>query len=442
MRNNFARDSLRARMTRGFALFIGALLLLAWFAFTLYTRHVQRRDEARVLANNTEELRDALSASRHLSPPQMQRTVAEEGDELRALGGAILVFDGAEKIVATSKKHPVAFDDNWSQREFPSGKYRVVLGIPRREYSHESRERIALLLALCALVAIASAAGAWVLVGRTLSPIDALAQRAAAASTESLHVQLTAPSRDMEIARLVETLNQMLNRLGETAALRGRFYAAAAHELRTPLQALMGHLEVALSRPRTAPELESALRESHTQAERLTTLVQDLLLLNQLESAASRAPAMALDFADVCETELSHLQLLLRERGASTRTAFCDDCEIEAPWNHAVMLVRNLLENAAKYAARGSIIEIEIARENGALQLSIFNSCDLPGGDLSRFFEPFYRPDESRNSATGGNGLGLAICRAICDADGWKISLHRARNGVQARVVLRDSPGD
>ena len=429
-------------MTRGFALFIGFLLLLAWLAFTLYTRHVQRRDEARVLAGSTKELRGELGAARHLSPQQMQRIVTEEGDELRALGGAILVFDGAGKMVATSKKHPAQFNDNWSQREFFSGNYRVVLGVPRREYSRESRERSALLLALCALVTLASAAGAWVLVGRTLSPIDALAQRAAAASTESLRVQLAPPSRDAEIARLVETLNEMLHRLSETAASRGRFYAAAAHELRTPLQALNGHLEVALSRPRTVAESESALRESHAQAERLTELVQDLLLLNQLEGAASRPPSVALDLADVCETELSHLQALLRESDASTRTMFSDDCEIDAPWNHAVMLMRNLLENAAKYATLGSVIEIEIARENGALQLRVFNHCDLPEGDLARLFEPFYRPDESRNSATGGNGLGLAICRAICDTNGWHVSLQRARDGVEARVVFHGNCDD
>ena len=88
------------------------------------------------------------------------------------------------------------------------------------------------------------------MVGRTLSPIDRLSRQAAAASVESLDVRLAAPSRDAEVVRLVATLNGLLQRLSDAAESRGRFYAAASHELRNPLQALLGHVEVTLDKER------------------------------------------------------------------------------------------------------------------------------------------------------------------------------------------------
>src|SRR5207302_7423918 len=126
-----------------------------------------------------------------------------------------------------------------------------------------------LLLSLFAVLGVAG--GAWLLVGQTLSPIHRLAVQASAASVEKMQVRLKAPSRDAEVVDLVDTLNGLLSRLAETAAVKGRFYAAASHELRTPLQALSGHLEVALSRGRTAEEYETFLQEASKQAGRLTS---------------------------------------------------------------------------------------------------------------------------------------------------------------------------
>ena len=74
------------------------------------------------------------------------------------------------------------------------------------------------------------------------------------------------------------------------------------------------------------------------------------------------------------------------------------------------------------------------AGKDGA-QLRVWNACELPAGaDLSGWFEPFYRPDESRNSQTGGNGLGLSIVAALARANGWKVELQAHDAGVTAQV--------
>ena len=214
---------------------------------------------------------------------------------------------------------------------------------------------------------------------------------------------------------------------------RERFYAAAAHELRTPLQALSGHLEVALSRSRGAEEYRAALGEGHAQTERLTVLVQDLLLLNHLDAQSARPAAVRLDLADLCESELRTLRVLAEKRALKIELDLPERCEINAPWNHVTMLLRNLLENAVKYATSGGNVRVQLKNAT----LTICNDCVFDNAlEPEKLFEPFYRPDTSRTSATGGNGLGLAICRSICQSNNWTIALRAEENSLCATVVF------
>lgn len=431
-------NSIRARMTLGFALFIAVLMLAVCAAFFVYTRHTARKNADARLASTAASIQQELSGGQH-SLDKPEEFLTEEDDDLRAADAALIIVDKANRVVAQSQQHVPSWpprDDEWRIISFESGARRVVIGVEWHETEEALRERTYFLLALSAFVVALSSLGAWILVGRTLAPIDGLARQTKAASTESLRVQLESPSPDAEISRLVATLNDLLARLGETAATRGRFYAAASHELRTPLQALTGHLEVALSRRRDAEDYQTALSEAHAQAERLTSLVQDLLLLNQLDADTSRPPAVLLDVADMCVSELSLLRSLADERGLSIELSLPDACEITAPWNHATMLLRNLLENAVKYATPGGKVRLNLAQNT----LTICNDCaPVAGWDADKYFEPFFRPDASRNSQTGGNGLGLAICKAIADSNGWTLTLKQEENGVCAVVVFAPS---
>ncbi|HEX8234795.1 MAG TPA: histidine kinase dimerization/phospho-acceptor domain-containing protein [Abditibacteriaceae bacterium] len=429
-------NSIRARMTVGFAFFIAFLMLAVCAAFFVYTSRSDRKNADARLAFAALEIQRELRDGEH-SLKDPAELVREENEELRAADVAIMVVDKGNRVLAQSRRavlHWPPQGDEWRTTNFQVGTHTVVIGVEWHKTAKALHERTLFLLGLSAFVVAFSSLGAWVLVGRTLAPIDGLARQATAASTESLRVQLAAPSPDAEITHLVVTLNDLLARLGETAATRGRFYAAASHELRTPLQALTGHLEVALSRQRDAEDYKSALHEAHSQAERLTALVQDLLLLNQLEADTSRPPGVLLDIGDMCVSELSPLRSLAAERGLTIELSLPDACEISASWNHATMLLRNLLENAVKYATRGGNVRVQLIQST----LTICNDCaPVAGWDTNKYFEPFFRPDASRNSQTGGNGLGLAICKAICTSNGWDISLHHDVGGVCALVRFK-----
>ncbi len=111
------------------------------------------------------------------------------------------------------------------------------------------------------------------------------------------------------------------------------------------------------------------------------------------------------------------------------------DANLEAPSAHVEMLLRNLVENAVKYATPGTALHVELLDSPDKARFEICNACELPPDAHSdEWFEPFFRPDDSRNSQTGGNGLGLAICRSICASNGWKITLCPSERGVGALV--------
>jgi signal transduction histidine kinase len=290
------------------------------------------------------------------------------------------------------------------------------------------------LFTLSAAVLVAFTVGAWLVVGWTLSPIRSLARQASSASADGPRTRLACPSRDAEIIELVGTLNGFLSRMEAAVEEKSHFYAAASHELRTPLQALLGHLEVTLGQPRSAEEYQATVQEAHTQARRLVSLVEGVLLLHQLQGVAV-TESESLCISAVVKQNLEMLGPLLEARSLRVTTELESGITAVSIPTHASVLVRNLLENAAKYGREGGLLSITLDRKHGLPRLRIENEvADGATIPVDRLFEPFYREDASRSAKSGGNGLGLAICRAVAKANGWKLSLMQENSFVVAEV--------
>lgn len=227
---------------------------------------------------------------------------------------------------------------------------------------------------------------------------------------------------------------------------RGRFYAAASHELRTPIQVLLGEIDVAKSRPRTVEQHETVLAQLQSHSERLAMLVQDLLQLNALEMRQSQPAREPINLRFWVERAFEQQGAALEARQLYLEPRI-EDAWLEAPPTHVEILLRNLLENAVKYASPNTFLNVRLTRKPDEVIFTVWNACELPSGcEVEAWFEPFFRPDASRSSHTGGNGLGLSICRAICDANGWDITLRSESGGLCTQVkfggALRTSSSD
>jgi signal transduction histidine kinase len=428
-------SSMRARMTATLVLAIALVMLVVCSGLLWYAQHAAERN-ADLLMNSMAE-----RVGHDLGSEGPEAGLGDEVRDMKADNLAFLIVDATGGVIRQSPGPvpiwPRTKDDGWRVVTNPAGVYTIVIGLSWEKTAKTLRSQSAALLFLGLCVILTAGIGAWLLVGRTLSPIGALSRQAQAATTESLRVHLSPPSRDAEVVELVATLNGLLARLAETVASRGRFYAAASHELRTPLQALTGHLEMALARERTREEYRAGFEEAYQQARQLSSLVRDLLLLNQLDAAPSPPSTETVNLTDICERTLGRYAQLIAERALRVRTRMVTDVEVLAPPTHVDMLARNLIENAAKYATPGGVVGIEIDPSPDSTRLEVFNECPpLPAEAAAHLFEPFYRPDESRALETGGNGLGLAICKAIAVCNAWTLTLLPDAGGSRIAVVF------
>jgi signal transduction histidine kinase len=424
-------------MTLGFVLVLAPFLLVTCLVLVLVSTRLDTVRTQALLRQTVTQARRVLSRP----DPDWRDGLADlmARPALREHEVGLLVLDGRRVVWRSSDglpTRPVAAGGAWQVAVRKAGPLTVFALHPSPERTARRDHLLWELLILCLCVTIGAAAGAWALVGWTLRPIHQLSRQSDAAAADGLDVQLNAPSQDAEVVELVGTLNGLLARQARAAAAKGRFYAAASHELRTPLQALSGHLELALSRPRRPEEYKAALDEAQGQARRLTALVRALLLLHQLEGPG-RPPQEPTDLTAVCDNALALIGPLLVERGLRLTAEIAEGAGILAAPTHAEMLVRNLLENASRHATAEGHVSVKLTRPPGGAHLKVSNECTLPDAeDPQTWLEPFHRPDHARAADTGGNGLGLAICRALADANGWQIGLKRTPEGIVAEVVF------
>jgi signal transduction histidine kinase len=411
--------SMRARLTLAFVLIL-APFVVATSHILFISHRTTREDRVKMVSRAAFEKSLAVLETHHW---QASLTHLFSNEEIRDLRVGALVADSSGRVIWRSPADAPAWPQGENKRLIRGkrGDLEFVLNVPQVLPDHDNS--LQQLIIFTTTVVLVFAGAAWLLVGKALSPIGKLARQAAVASAEDAETKLVSPSQDSEMEELVTTLNDFLGRIRETSEVRSRFYAAASHELRTPLQALTGHLEVALGQPRTAKEYRTTIQEAAVQSQRLVSLVEGILLLYQLQGGAA-TPAEAVRVDEEVETTLQSLQPLMEAR----RLRLCEEIAKPAPVlavpAYVAVLVRNLLENAAKYGREGGNLDVFLGPCEGTLTLRIEN--DAPDGsqiDVDRLFEPFYRLDASRSTKSGGNGLGLAICQAAAKANGWNLTL-------------------
>ena len=292
------------------------------------------------------------------------------------------------------------------------------------------------LLVLIPLGVGLAALGGAVIARIALRPVDEMTRTARRITAEDLSRRVERPGTGDEMERLAETLNGMLARLEAAFTQTRRFAADAAHELRTPLAALRGGIEVALRAERTPEEYRRVLASSLEEVERLIRLAEDLLLLSRSSAGpdVTRAPVdlepLLLDVFDVGAR-------LGQGAGVSVRTDAMASATVRGDATALRRALLNLIENAIKYTPPGGKVELGLTTGDGLAVITVSDTgIGLDPADTDRIFEPFVRLDAARARDTGGAGLGLAIARSIAVAHGGTLTVE-SRPGAGSRFVLR-----
>jgi two-component system, OmpR family, phosphate regulon sensor histidine kinase PhoR len=210
--------------------------------------------------------------------------------------------------------------------------------------------------------------------------------------------------------------------------VRRDFVANASHELRTPLAAIRGFAETLLESAALSPEEQkNYLEVIHRHAQRLSSLVEDLLELSTIESRTLKLEIVPIDVAQMAENLIADSRLRIEERQIQASLRSDGRPLAHADARALDQVLGNLLDNALKYTEPGGSIEIAVEERLGRVRVSVIDSgIGIPPDDTARIFERFYRVDRARSRALGGTGLGLSIVKHLVQAMGGEISVKSA----------------
>jgi signal transduction histidine kinase len=441
-----ARVPIRLRLTLGFALAMAVVLA----AVGLFVYH---RVAGELLATIDQTLaaqaKEELATHRIDRDPDGTTSLAQlYGRDGRLLGvgpsGLAPMLDRGH--VQAARTHRLWLDEQL-QLHGRRGEWRVLALsssngtvavvarslAPREESLDHLRHELLIFLPLALL---AACFGGYLLTAGALRPVEALRRRAEAV-TAGEPADLPVPESDDEISRLAVTLNDMLARLQAAFEHERRFVADASHELRTPLALLQTELDLALRRPRTHEELESALRSAAEETQRLVRLAEDLLLIARADQGPLPIRREEVDadelLADVASRFATRAEILGREIRVETSGLRLDVDPLRVE-----QALANMLDNALVYGE--GTVELRALEVGDHIELhAVDEGRGFPEQFRERAFDRFTRADEARSR--GGSGLGLSIVELVAHAHGGTVGVqNRPRGGADVWLSLPRTP--
>ena len=274
---------------------------------------------------------------------------------------------------------------------------------------------------------------AYLLAGRVLDPVRRVSRLARDIERTADFSRRVPPSAaGAEMAELTATFNAMVERVERMLETQKAFLADSSHELRRPLTVLRTNIDI-LRDPKLPPEeRESCLQEMSTEAEAMSQLLSDLLLLSREgRQEVRRAPV---DCSSICE------QAAVRLRSQDDRHELATEIETEVrvlgDEQRLGQMVWNLLANAKQYTPRGGRIELSLQRLNGLARLEVQDTgIGISEEDLPHIFDRFYRADDARAIHSDGDGLGLAIVKYVVEAHDGSIKVTSRTGGGTTFIV-------
>ncbi|HEB90084.1 MAG TPA: HAMP domain-containing histidine kinase [Deltaproteobacteria bacterium] len=220
-------------------------------------------------------------------------------------------------------------------------------------------------------------------------------------------------------------------------AIRRDFVANASHELRTPLTAILGFAETLGHAADGEEDLSKHLDIIVRNAQRMSSLIDDLLTLSRIESGLSSLEIRAVDPARLVETIVGDFAPRFEQAGIGLHVHLAKTSPCLADHRAVEQILSNLLSNAARYSNPGSRVDVSLEEIEGFIEVSVEDTgIGIPSQDLERIFERFYRVDAARSRALGSTGLGLSIVKHLVNAMGGSVRVE-SEVGRGSRFVFR-----
>lgn len=284
-------------------------------------------------------------------------------------------------------------------------------------------------LAMPVVLVMVGVGGFW-LARKALHPVQQIADAAARITAERLGESLPDSGAKDEIGRLTRVLNEMFARLRTSFEQMRSFSADASHELKTPLTIIRGELEAALRGPKMPPELEETILDVLEETGRLVAIAEGLLLLSQADAGKLKIEMKTVSLSANLRDLTEDIEILATPRSINIETDYDTGVQVQGNVHFLRQLLLNLFDNAIKYNMTNGEVRTRLERRGSQAVFTISNTgSGIPEAERDLVFQRFHRVDQSREHGSGGQGLGLSICREIVRAHGGKIRLLPAAHG-------------
>ncbi|NMO15984.1 heavy metal sensor histidine kinase [Pyxidicoccus fallax] len=272
-----------------------------------------------------------------------------------------------------------------------------------------------------------------------LAPVASLSREAQSLSPRDLSQRLKPSPLPRELGDLVTSFNGALDRVERAYAKLEGFNADVAHELRTPLTNIIGQTQVALSKERTADQLEEVLQSNLEELDRLRAIVNDMLFLARADQGATALDRVHASAAEEVSKTVEYLEVLQEEAGVTVRV----EGDAQASFERSLFrrAASNLLLNAIEHSEPGAEIVVGISRRDSEVRVAVTNpGAPIPEPHLERLFDRFYRADGARRNSRDNHGLGLSIVKAVAKMHGGTVFATSAEGRNTFGFTLSSTP--
>lgn len=317
----------------------------------------------------------------------------------------------------------------------PVGRLRVELSRSTQAEQNEAWDFAVILLTTGPMVIGAALGVGYLVSSRALTPVDTMIRAAKDITAKRLDRRIVVPDTGDELARLAQTLNEMIDRLHNSFEEMRRFTADAAHDLRTPVAALRTEVEVSLMADATIEDYRKSMQTVLDEAVHLSRLTGQLLDLSREDHGMHPNQNEQVQLGALIQSVLDDLRIAADRKNISI-TARVGPWTVPGDQVRLRRVFMNLLDNSIQYTQAGGKVWIEGQLSPERVTLTIAdNGPGVPADDLPHIFDRFRRVDKARNRQMGGTGLGLAICKSIVEAHRGEIVMD-SKVGQGTRVIV------
>lgn len=292
-----------------------------------------------------------------------------------------------------------------------------------RQVDNTLRELATLITVSIAAGLIVAAVGGWFIAGNVLAPIGKVMTAAQKITrARDLGRRIEVPQMVDEVGRLAMTFNEMLARIEELFRAQQRFVADVSHELRSPLTAVRGNLDLLQRGAANDPEERAQVIEAiDSETARMSRLVSDLLLLARQDAGVPIAKQMI--ELDTLLLEV-YRQAQVTAKGVTFVLGAEDQAIITGDRDRLKQVLLNLVDNAVKYTPQGGKVTLSLTKDDTWVKIAVQDTgIGIAAENIPNLFDRFYRVDKARSRDAGGTGLGLAIAKSVVDAHNGKITV-------------------